>query len=238
MIQIGSNLIQFWLKLGRNLREPKGCRVLLCNSQAKMMTAAWPDRYMLVTSGRTHRCMTLARTHARRGAGQQILEVLRTLEWTQHTLVPSSITSTCQDNISSNRQLHPLLSCNSRLPLFCQEWDCAAGSSCKNSVIQGVCFEALLDSDGQVVPWVGSRCLQPAKSMRNVLGNYTVVHLWYAAFNCRTSQDSEICFRGTCEFDHTLGKSTSPKTCRKAAKTEQHHAASLVMPDAGKSERR
>ena len=52
--------------------------------------------------------------------------------------------------------------------LFCQEWDCAAGSSCKNSVIQGVCFEALFDSDGQVVPWVGSRYLQPAKSIRNM----------------------------------------------------------------------
>lgn len=97
MIQTGSNLIQFWLKLGRNvLREPKDDDRSMAGSV-----------HTMVTSGRTHRCMTLARTHARRGAGQGILELLRTLEWTQHTLVPSSITSTCQDNISSNRQLHP-----------------------------------------------------------------------------------------------------------------------------------
>eukprot|EP00435_Cladocopium_sp_Y103_P024703 s4587_g6.t1 len=48
----------------------------------------------------------------------------------------------------------------------CQEWDCAAGSACKNSVIQGVCFEGKVKGGDIQFDWTLTEPLQEDRKLR------------------------------------------------------------------------
>lgn len=48
----------------------------------------------------------------------------------------------------------------------CQEWDCAAGSSCKNSVIQGVCFEGKVKGGDIQFDWTLTEPLKDDRKLR------------------------------------------------------------------------
>jgi len=54
----------------------------------------------------------------------------------------------------------------------CQEWDCAAGSSCKNSVIEGVCFEGKVKGGDIQFDWTLTEPLKEDRKLRFIVDQF------------------------------------------------------------------